>query len=731
MKFKLVAVIIFLISVKVYSQQPKTFKVKWIDKPIKIDGELNDEAWQLAGAIADFWQYFPTDSVHAQYDTEILMAYDSKNLYIGIKLNSKGKKYIIPSYRRDFRATGNDNVSLLFDTFNDGSNAFFFGTNPFGVQREALISGGGTDLRGFNTSWDTKWINASKIYDGYWIAEMAIPLADFKFREGETKWRFNAYRFDAQSNEQSSLMNIPKNQLIFGLAFMAEMNFEKPLSKSTTPLSIIPYTKVQTSKDFENQTKLDNINFGGDIKVPIGNSMNLDLTINPDFSQVEADDQVVNLTRFEISLPEKRQFFIENSDLFSDFGDNREANPFFSRRIGVAEDLNGDPIENKIVGGIRLSGKLNDDLRLGFLNIQTVEDATNHINANNNTVLALQHKVFSRSNVGLVFINRQNTSKADYLTPQSNYNRVIGIDYKLASQSNKWVGNFFAHKSFTPNAGDKDKSAGANLEYNSRFNKVGFSSLYVGNDFNSDLGFINRTDALKFRPSYERIFYPNHGIFDTHRFTFSSEFIWKPDSNFKKSDYLHQLSWSATFKNQSQFEVTVNNNFTFLLDDFEPTGKENAIPLPANQGFYYSDFELRYSSDRRDEFSYNIRGIFGQFFNGNRYGINADLNLRKQPIVAASIKINYNYISLPQPYSSTSIWLIGPKIDLTFNKKLYWSTFIQYSNQNESLGINSRLQWRFKPLSDLFIVYNDNYRTTDFSPRTRALILKFTYWLNV
>lgn len=730
MRFKLLALIIMTISIKAYSQQ-KTLQVKWIDEPIKIDGELNDKAWQLVSPTLDFWQYFPDDKVHAQYDTEILMAYDSKNLYIGIKLKSSGKKYIIPSYRRDFRATGNDNVSLLFDTFNDGSNAFFFGTNPFGVQREALISGGGTDLRGFNTSWDTKWNNASKIYDDYWIAEIAIPLAAFKFREGETKWHFNAYRFDAQSNEQSTLMNIPKNQLIFSLAFMAEMKFEKPLPKTKAPLSFIPYTKIQTSNDFEKHTKLDNANFGGDLKVPVGNSMNLDITINPDFSQVEADDQVVNLTRFEVSLPEKRQFFIENSDLFSNFGDSREANPFFSRRIGVAKDINGDVIENKIVGGIRLSGKLNDDLRLGFLNIQTSEDAINNINANNNTVLALQYKVFSRSNIGLIFINRQNTSTANFLTPQSNYNRVLGIDYKLASKNNKWVGNFFAHKSFTPNSGAKDKSSGATLEYNTRFNKIGFSSLYVGNDFNSDLGFINRTDVLKFRPSYERVFYPNHGIFDTYRFTLSSELFWKPDLNFKKSDYLNQISWNATFKNQSQFEATLSNNFTFLLDDFEPTGKENALPLPVNSSFYYTDFEVRYNSDRRDVFNYALSGAFGQFFNGNKYELNTDLNFRKQPFLSTSIKIQYNYISLPKPYSSASIWLIGPKIDFTFNKNLYWSTFVQYSNQSETLGINSRLQWRFKPLSDLFIVYNDNYRTTDFSPRMRTLLLKFTYWLDV
>ncbi len=713
------------------SAQQKKVKVKWIDTPIKIDGNLNDKAWQLVEPAKNFWEYFPSDSIHAKYDTEIYMAFDAKTLYIGIKLYAKGNKYIIPSYRRDFRATGSDNISLLFDTFNDGTNAFFFGTNPYGVRREALISGGGTNLRGFNTSWDTKWKSVSKIYDGYSISEMAIPLSAFKYKEGETVWHFNAYRFDTQSNEQSTWMRIPKNQFIFSLAFMGEMDFEKPLPKSKTPIYFIPYVNAKTSKDFENDIKLAKLNFGGDVKVPIGNSMNLDITVNPDFSQVEVDDQIVNLTRFEISLPEKRQFFIDNSDLFADFGNAREANPFFSRRIGVATDLNGRSIENKLVGGFRLSGKLNKNLRLGLLNIQTAEDAVNHINANNDMVLAVQQKVFARSNIGFIFVNRQNTSTASYLTPKDNYNRVLGLDYKLASANNMWTGSFYAHKSFTPNEDTKDMSAGANLSYNTRKNKIGFTSLYVGKDFNSDLGFIRRKDALKVSTSYEHVYYPKKGLFDTYRFTIRVASVYKPDRDFLNSDYAYIVGWGATFRDQSRFLVNVRNNYTFLLFNFEPTGKKNAIALPASVGYHYTNAELTFNSDRRQVFSYNLRGTFGQFFNGNRYGLIADLSLRKQPIMAASIRINYNYISLPKPYATAPIWLIGPKIDITFNKSLYWSTFIQYTSQSENIGINSRLQWRFKPLSDLFIVYNTNYKTTDFSPRTRALIFKFTYWLNI
>ena len=198
--------------------------------------------------------------------------------------------------------------------------------------------------------------------DTCYTSEIVIPLTSFKFKEGETKWRFNSYRFDNQSNETSTWANIPQNQNIFGLGFMGNMVFEQPLGKSRTPLALIPYVNGSALKDFEEGNTTNKVSVGGDAKISIGNSMNLDITVNPDFSQVEVDDQVTNLTRFEVSLPEKRQFFIDNNDLFGSFGDSRDANPFFSRRIGIAKDTADNTIENKIIGGVRLSGKLTKGL---------------------------------------------------------------------------------------------------------------------------------------------------------------------------------------------------------------------------------------------------------------------------------------------------------------------------------------------------------------------------------
>ncbi|MGI9552647.1 MAG: DUF5916 domain-containing protein [Aurantibacter sp.] len=711
--------------------QNKSFTVKHISETITADGALDEPIWATAESASDFWQYFPADDVQAEKQSEIKMLYDDANLYVGIIVMAAGKDYSIQSLKRDFLAGNSDNITMLFDTFSDGQNAFLFGTNPYGVRREGLVSGGGNDIRGFSITWDVKWKGEAKIRDDGYIVEMIIPLTSFKFKEGETKWKFNSYRFDTQSNETSTWMRVPQNQNVWGLAFTGDMIFEKPLGKSRTPLAIIPYVNAISQKDFESDDGLNNIKVGGDAKISIGNSMNLDITVNPDFSQVEVDDQVTNLTRFEVSLPEKRQFFIDNSDLFASFGDRRDANPFFSRRIGIAQDTADNSIVNKIIGGIRLSGKLTKDLRLGFMNIQTEADEVNEIGANNNMMLAVQQRVFSRSNIGMYFINRQSTKGYDFLGPEDNFNRVLGFDYNLISKDNKWDGKLYAHKSFESGKKGKDLSLGGRLALNSRNYNLFSKLIYLGEDFRSDLGFIRRTDIVKGIASLERVFWPKQGAIQSHAFQFFPIVIWKPSDNFRNTDYDLNTSWEARFKDWSQAEIQMTNSYTYLFDSFDPTDTDGAVPLPGNMGYHYNSVELEYQSDPRKIFSYAAESSIGRFFNGKRFSLESMLTLRFQPKVFLSLLLNYDRINLPAPHASADIWLVSPKVEITFSKSLFWSTLVQYSNQRDNLGFNSRLQWRFAPLSDLFLVYNDNYFVNSFMPRNRSINLKLTYWLNI
>ena len=709
--------------------QNKKVNVSYITEEIKLDAVLDEASWYKKIPATDFWQYFPTDTLQAINQTEITMLFDDHNLYLGIKVYSSGNNYIIPSLKRDFRAGGSDNITLLFDTYNDGSNAFLFGTNPDGVMREALVSGGGKELRGFTSSWDTKWESVTKQYDDYYISEWAIPMSAFKYKEGETRWRFNSYMFDTQSNERTTWFQIPQNQYIFNLAFMGDMVFEKPLGKSKAPISIIPYINTIAVNDYEENKEFFELKAGGDAKISISNSLNLDITVNPDFSQVEADQVVTNLTRFEVNLPEKRQFFIENSDLFADFGNSLDANPFFSRRIGIAKDTTDTYIENDIIGGIRLSGKINTNFRLGLLNIQTKNDSENEIGGNNNTVLALQQKVFSRSNVSFLFINRQDTSNKDFIIAEEKYNRVVGIDYNLANIDNSWNGKFYAHKSFTPNLDSKNYSTGTRLDYSSKKWRFRASGLYIGENFKSDLGFIRRTDIFKIDPKAEYLLFPKQGKINRHNFNVVPIIVWKPELNFQLADYNIISSWNAEFNNTSRISVSIFNRYIYLFDEFDPSFSDG-LSLAMNTDYTFSSIEFNLQTDTRKPFSFKIKPSMGQFFNGFKYTFDTEVNYRVQPKFLFSIRVRYDKIELPKPYSNNNIWLVSPKINITFTKSLYWSTLVQYSSLQENLGINSRLQWRFAPLSDLFLVYNDNYFTdSEFAPRFRSINLKITYWL--
>lgn len=719
--------LVLLFSGFVASAQ-QSVTAKYMDQVIILDGALDETVWETAEEANDFWQYFPADSIKANYATSLKIIYGKETLYIGIRAEAPGNNYVVSSLRRDFGGTTNDNVSLLFDTFKDGTTAFFFGVTPYGVQREGLVSEGGTN---FNDNWDIKWKAETQRFEDHYTIEIAIPFSSFKFPEGTDSWRFRAYRWDLQSSEQSSWIRLPQNQPLSSLAYMGELNFEKPLGKSKRLIALIPYVNAITGKDYIFDATETDLKVGGDAKLAIGTGMNLDITLNPDFSNVEVDDIFTNLTRFELFLPEKRQFFIDNSDLFANYGSTRDALPFFSRRIGLARDTLGNLIENRIIGGVRLSGKLNPEWRMGFLNIQTAADPVNEIPSNNNMMLSFQKKVFSRSNLGFFWVNRQTLDDYEFQDPNNRYNRVIGIDYDLASPDNVWRGNFFVHKSFQPDDSKGNLSAQAMLFYDDRNWRFVSDFVYVDEDYKADLGFVPRKDVFKTGHAATRRFYPKSGSISNHSLTFLLVNFWRPNLDFQYADRFLRAGWDVAFKDQSSLSVNGDNNYIFLTNPFDPARRRGATPLPGNLGYTFNRVTAEYQSNPTNLFTYRGNASAGEFFNGESYSVGAIVGLRFQPWANISLAVNYDGIRLPEPYANADIWLLTPRAEITFSKSLFWSTLIQYSNQRDNLGINTRLQWRFAPLSDLFLVYNDNYFVNQFSPSFRSINLKVTYWLNL
>ena len=711
----------------------KNYLVRTINSEINIDGIGDEIEWSKSKWESNFWMWRPTDSLQAKKQTRFKLIRNDKYLFILIESDTDGKNFNTPNLKRDFSTYPTDYLTLLFDTFNDGTNAFSFATNPLGLKADGLISGGNQNYRtDRNYAWDTKWNVATQINDNNFVAEIRIPFSSFFYDNSQQFWRFNIYRGNTQINESSTWIKIPQNQVIGNLAFMGKMFFETPLKKGKNPISLIPYLSSAAQNDFINSTSKSNISLGGDAKIPIGNALNLDLTFNPDFSQVEVDDQVVNLTRFAISLPEKRQFFTQNDDLFKDFGENRDVIPFFSRRIGVAQDLDGNTIENKIIAGARLSGKLNSNLRLGFLNMLTDSDVNNQIASNLNTVFTLRQKVFDRSNVSFFLIDRRTIGEYDFINMQDKKNSVSGVEYNLASPDSKWVGRAFYHKSFTEGLEGDDQIVGARIQRNTLRNRISTGFIHGGEDFRSDLGFFRRTGFMKITPEYTYRIYPKNPDVNNYSFTQRGFFVYDTSRNYLMTDRVYKTTIRKSFLNSSSLSFEYNNRYVYLTSNFDPTRTPDGTKLPSDTGYKYDDAELSYRSDQRKRLNFDSKISYGTFYNGTKFTLENEIKWRKQPILNASMIINFNSIVLPNPYPSKNIWLISPKIDFTFTKTLTWITFVQYNSQGENLGINSRMQWRFAPLSDLFLVYNDNYISTDnFSPRNRSFNLKLTYWLNI
>ncbi|MEM6696927.1 MAG: DUF5916 domain-containing protein [Bacteroidota bacterium] len=572
----LIISLLFVGNITAQLTEQKPIVVKRIDSPITIDGKIDEAAWFEGRPAENFWLYFPTDSMNATVETEIYMTFDDKNLYVGVKCNSIGDDYTVPNLRRDYRAGNNDNITLLFDPFNDRTNAFVFGMNAYGVRREALISNGGQSGDDLLTSWDNKWFGETGIYDGYWVAEFAIPFKTLRYNEGIKTWRFNSYRFDLQSNEISTWMKIPQNQIIMNLAFMGEMQWEEAPPKPGANVSLIPYAITNINHNVDEGSEPERtFNIGGDAKVAVTSGINLDLTVNPDFSQVEVDELVTNLTRFELSLPERRQFFLENSDLFGSFG-APAINPFFSRRIGIAYDTTTQQnIQNPIYYGARLSGKIDNNWRVGLLNMQAADDEKNGLPSYNYTVAALQRKLFSRSNIGAIFVNKQTFEDLDEESNFSPYNRVLGLDYNLATSDNSWTGKAFYHRVLTPEKEEEQFAHAVALFHTKRAYEFTFIHERVGENFDTEVGFVPRTDFNRIISGAQLNYYPTEGIVVRHGPTIESSFFFSP--GFGRTDHNIEAGWDFSLRNNARLRVEFNNRYAYLFNTFNPTRVDTSI----------------------------------------------------------------------------------------------------------------------------------------------------------
>jgi hypothetical protein len=681
---------------------------------IKIDGILDEEVWLSAETAGNLQRVTPVDTGMAIAQTTVMMTYNSTALYLGVVCYDPlpGKRPV-ESLRHDFNFNRNDNFLIFFDTYNDQTNGFTFGVTAAGAQWDGLLYDGGTE----NFNWDIKWRSAVKSYDDRWVIEIAIPFRSLRYHGGTSEWGFNFSRFDLKSSEKSSWAPMPRQFSTANLAYTGTLVWDKPLPSSGLRFSLTPHVSGMALQNFEAVEKLRVTNaIGMDARVMLSTSLNLDLTLNPDYSQVENDRQQFNLDRFELFYPEKRQFFIENSDLFANLGANN-LRPFFSRRIGL---------NNPVNGGVRFSGQLGDIWRINMMDIQT--GSGENIPAANFMVAALQRQVFSRSSITAFIVNKQVTNIPEDLSPAAGrYNRVAGLEYNLASNDNRWRGKAFYHKSFYTGAAARDDAMAVSLGYSSRSLAATLFQSNVGSGYHAETGYIRRRGYYQINPAVQYRFFPASSPVAFHGPGVSVDMYL--DTSLTLSDKEAQLQYSVEWLNKATLSFDVRDSYIRLLSPFDPTNT-GGVRLGANEEFNWNESGFTFRSDTRKLFHYRIGSRYGGYFNGKRWSLNGEVNYRIQPYATFTVSTTYTDISLPFPYNSAGLLLVSPKVSVTFTKTLFLSSFIQFNNQNDNLNMNMRFQWRFAPVSDLFIVYTENSFPADYRVKDRGLAVKLSYWFN-
>jgi hypothetical protein len=714
--------------------------IKKATSPIKVDGDLSEGAWTDAEKVRNFRVHYPQNGDSTKLGTVAQLTYDDHFIYIGFTCFDDGK-YIVQSLKRDVNYWSSDAMAVMFDPIEAQANGVLFGVNTEGVQSEGILATDDPDW-----AWDNKWFSEVKKAADRFTIEIAIPFKSLRYDPKKTTWSVNFARNAIENGGQYyTWTKVPQQFDGISLAYMGTLVWDAPPPAEKSNVAFTPYVGGGLSKDYLKKTNVETVkNAGIDAKVALTASLNLDATINPDFSQIEVDEQVTNLTRFNVIFPERRTFFLENSDILNEFG-IPPARPFFSRRIGL--DKNNQTVP--IAYGVRLSGNLSPSVRVNGFNMHTKTTGAN--DGNNYSAAVVQKSFWGRSYAKAGFLNRQAFNKFE--PSKTDYGRNLLLTYVLRSADNKWETWGELHNSFKKDIKDKNQYASLGVQYSSNNWRFIQDFTSIGTNYYADMGNLVRienydavrdtTIRLGFQHSYSNLSYttrPKKGAITEHRVETENYVAWNP--NWSLSQRFNKLEYGLTFKNTSELGMSVDRQvenvpFPFSFSD------ENKLIVGR---YTYMSANIDYRTDSRKAFSGRIKATTGGFYDGSKVGLSLSATYRIQPWGKFSLKLDWNRISLPAKDPSVSgitrLVLLSPKSEISFNRNVHWTTFFQFNTQSNNFNINSRLQYRFRPMSDLFLVYTDNYYTDDerdsarnllhsaFDKKNRALVCKMTFWFN-
>lgn len=687
-----------------------------------LDGEvLEDTVWQAVSPETRFTQTTPDEGRPISQRTELRVGYTRNALYVAFVCHDDDPAAIITTdTRRDGKLNDNDSVRFILDTYLDEQNGFVFGTNPAGMEYDGQLSKGDSGSSfgfaggGFNLNWDGVWSVRTQIGDYGWSAEFRIPFKTIRYGAWEIHdWGINFQRNIQRRHEKAFWAPLERQYNITRLASAGTLT-DLRIGKQRN-LKVVPYVLGQTN-DVGDEGMTTDSDLGFDVKYSITPALTLDLTYNTDFAQVEADELQISLDRFNLFFPEKRPFFLENAGLFT-VGRSQQVELFFSRRIGLSDDGGIIPIN----GGARLSGALMG-ANVGLMYLQT-DGLAGVASPMDFAVVRVNKELPNRSSLGALVADK---AVASHAMPGETDNRTWGLDGRWGIGDYGLVSGYVAQTD-TPGLEGDDTSWSLAGSWDSPDWSLGLSLVEVGENFNPEVGFINRSGG-----------YENLSLRVLRRFRFDSSSnllelrphfsytVYRDPDDFKESGFLHidnHTEW------KSGYEVHTGVNFVTkgLQDPFEIY---DGIVIPAGS-YHNSEAQLVGMTDDSKWISLVMRVTAGGFYSGNRVAISPTVQMRLGEQFVSELGWSQNDVDLPQGQFTTDVGLL--RMAWSFTPRITLEALLQYNNVDDLLSTNLRFSWLQEANTGLYVVFNDIDGLDAYTGAQpdRSLIAKYTHMFDL
>ena len=697
-----------------------TLRAFRLSEPLTVDGVLDDPVYEQVPAAGGFSQQEPDEGAPASESTRVWVLYDAENLYIAADLEEAHPDNVMASeMRRDHRSIGwNDSFQVILDTFYDRRNGFLFHTNALGALYDAQV----TDERSTNSDWNTVWWVKSRIGDGGWTTEIRIPFRSLRYATGGAQlWGINFQRNIKHRNEKVFFTPTPQAYNRNGLLRLSNaatlVGLEAPAGSRRMELK--PYAIGSQAhaplRDTLNEWSGD---VGADFKFGVTDGLTADVTWNTDFAQVEDDETQVNLSRFSLFYPEKREFFLEGQGMF-DFGGRQTQLfrgptdmpiPFFSRTIGIS---GGSAVP--ILGGARLHGRAGA-YTMGLMNIQTGTVAGLDAESTNFSAFRMKRDIFARSNIGVIATHRNINAGG------TGSNSLVGLDGNFNPTEHIRVNTFYMASSEPGvEAGHRAASYMGQFRYDTDLIDISAEHLYLGEDFNPGMGFVRRRDFTKNGGSVTLAPRPR-GIEAIRQFEFKADANQynRPDGALETREYT--VEGRAIFESSDRFVVDHSRTEERLREGFSLSSD---VAVPAGD-YRFNRTGVRFWLGTHRAVSGYLRYEFGDFFGGTRrelsYWGRAEVNRR----FSMEPNLSLNWIEVPQGEVQARVTRL--RATYTVSPQSFIGALVQYNSAAQLISANLRFRWEYSPGSDLFVVFSTNRDGDDgLSGLTdRALVVKFT-----